>query len=381
MSEEIVNPEAAASADLLGVNGRVRELLSFADGSGWVQAAIVAVVAMIVAYFLTLFLSRIFKRIADRTSIEFDDELVRILKPPIFYTLLMFGLFIALSFPPIAADTKSTLVAILKTINILVLMVFFIRFSKLFIRSAANVEGRFNFFKIETLPLFENLATVVIIALAIYMIFNTWGIDMTAWLASAGVAGIAIGFAAKDTLANLISGVFILTDTPYKIGDYVILKSGERGEVTAIGIRSTRLLTRDDVELTIPNNVMGNSQVVNESGGPEEGFRFRIDIRVAYGTDLDKVREVLVEEAVSNPKVSKRPTPRVRFRAFEDNGVKCQLMAWVDEPVLRGRVVDAVIVQVYKRFAKEDIKFPFPQRDVYIKDDSSATRQGSPENA
>ena len=71
-------------------------------------------------------------------------------------------------------------------------------------------------------------------------------------LALAGIVGIAIGFTAKDTLANLFSGVFILADRPYKMGDYVNLESGERGRVTHIGIRSTRILTRDDIEVTVP---------------------------------------------------------------------------------------------------------------------------------
>jgi len=367
MAEEAVTPQPVVEPELLSIQNRIAEMMSFADGNSWLQAGIVAVATIIIAYFLTLFLSRILSNIANRTSVDFDDELVRILRPPIFYTLLMFGLMIALGFLPISDEANVRAIAILKSINIMVLMVFFIRFSKLFIRSASNMENKFEFFKIETLPLFENLATVIIIALAIYMIFNTWGIDMTAWLASAGVAGIAIGFAAKDTLANLISGVFILTDTPYKIGDYVILKSGERGEVTDIGIRSTRLLTRDDVELTIPNNVMGNSKVVNESGGPHEKFRFRINITVRYGSDLDLVRAALVEEAKANPNVSSDPEPRVRFRAFEENGMRCQLMAWVDEPYTRGRTVDALIVQVYKRCEKEGIKFAYRQHDVHIR--------------
>ena len=368
MAEEAIVPQPVVEPELLSVQSRIAEMMSFADGNSWLQAGIVAIATVIIAYFLTLFLSRIFKNIANRTSFDFDDELVRILRPPIFYTLLMLGLMVALGFLPISDAANLRSIAILKTINIMVLMVFFIRFAKLFIRTASKMENSFNVFKVETLPLFENLATVIIVALAIYMIFNTWGIDMTAWLASAGVAGIAIGFAAKDTLANLISGVFILTDTPYKIGDYVILKSGERGEVTDIGIRSTRLLTRDDVELTIPNNVMGNSQVVNESGGPHEKFRFRINITVRYGSDLDQVREVLVEEAKSNPKVSDHPEPRVRFRAFEENGMRCQLMAWVDEPYTRGRTVDALIVQVYKRCAAEGIEFAYRQHDVHIKE-------------
>ncbi|MFT5274966.1 MAG: MscS family membrane protein [Cryomorphaceae bacterium] len=86
---------------------------------------------------------------------------------------------------------------------------------------------------------------------------------MTAWLASAGIIGIAVGFAAKDTLANLFSGVFILADSPYKLGDYVVLEDNSRGKVTQISLRSTRMLTRDDVEVTVPNSITGNTKIIN----------------------------------------------------------------------------------------------------------------------
>ena len=98
------------------------------------------------------------------------------------------------------------------------------------------------------------------------MFLLIWGINPTAWLASAGVIGIAVGFAAKDSLANLFSGIFIVADAPFKIGDYIVLDSGERGAVTHLGMRSTRLLTRDDVEITIPNAVIANAKTDHHSG-------------------------------------------------------------------------------------------------------------------
>ncbi|OQW99996.1 MAG: hypothetical protein BWK74_00755 [Desulfobacteraceae bacterium A6] len=99
--------------------------------------------------------------------------------------------------------------------------------------------------------------------------------DLTAWVASAGIIGLALSFAAKDTLANLFSGVFILADAPYKIGDFIVLDSGERGEVTNIGIRSTRLLTRSDIEITVPNSIMGNTRIINEAGGRHQKFVYQ----------------------------------------------------------------------------------------------------------
>ncbi len=224
------------------------------------------------------------------------------------------------------------------------------------------------------MPLFDILHRLVIIGGAAYAILLAWNVDVTAWLASAGVVGIAVGFAAKDTLANLFAGIFILADAPYKIGDFIILDSGERGRVTDIGIRSTRLLTRDDIEITLPNAVIANAKIVNETGGHHEKERIRLTIGVAYGSDIDKVREVLTDAAVQCEMVVNDPEPRVRFREFGASSLVFQLMAWIDEPILRGRVLDRLNSDVYKRFNAEGIEIPFPQRVVTVR--QGAGRQG-----
>ena len=160
----------------------------------------------------------------------------------------------------------------------------------------------------------------------------------------------------------------ILADVPYRVGDYVILETGERGEVTSIGMRSTRILTRDDVEVSVPNGIMGNTEIINETGGPSSKYRLRVKVGVAYGSDIDKVREVLLGVAHNNADVCAEPAARVRFRTFGDSGLDFELLCWVTEPVLRGRVLDALNCEVYKRFAAADIEIPFPKQDVYIRD-------------
>jgi small-conductance mechanosensitive channel len=214
---------------------------------------------------------------------------------------------------------------------------------------------------------------ILVVALALYFVLLAWNINVTAWMASAGILGLAISFAAKDTLANLFAGVFILADAPYKLGDFIVLESGERGEVTHIGIRSTRMLTRDDVEITVPNSIMGNVKITNEAGGPHEAYRIRIKVGVAYGSDIDKVHAVLLEVAASQPEVRQTPAPRVRFRGFGDSSLDHELLCWVERPVLRGRVAHLLNTEVYKRFLREGIEIPFPQRDVYIKSAPAGT--------
>ena len=132
--------------------------------------------------------------------------------------------------------------------------------------------------QVPSLPVFDMVFKIVIVGAAVYFIFLAWKIDLTAWLASAGVVGIAVGFAAKDTLANLFSGIFIVADAPYKVGDYIVLDGGLRGRVTSIGIRSTRILTLDDIEITIPNAVIGSSKIINEAGGPQVHQRLGVTV-------------------------------------------------------------------------------------------------------
>ncbi len=162
--------------------------------------------------------------------------------------------------------------------------------------------------------------------------------------------------------------MFILADGPYKIGDFVVLGTGERGEVTHIGMRSTRLLTRDDVEVTVPNSIMGNTTIVNESGGPYEKFRVRVQVGVAYGADIDDVREALLSVAAREESVCDEPEPRVRFRRFGASGLDFEPLCWINEPVLSGRVIDILNSTVYKLFQTSGIEIPYAKQDIYVKE-------------
>jgi len=242
------------------------------------------------------------------------------------------------------------------------------RVSRLVLETLSQHRDRFRFADERTLPMFRNLSNLLLLGAAAYFLFLVWGLDVTAWLASAGIIGIAVGFGAKDTVANFFAGVFILADAPYKIGDFIILDSGERGRVTHIGLRSTRLLTRDDIEVTVPNAVMGNTKIVNETGGPNEKERIRIKVACAYGSNIDQVKQVLLDIAVRHESVCADPEPRVRFRTFGASGLELELLSWIDEPVLRGRITDALNTEVYRRFTEEKIEIPYMKQDVYVKE-------------
>jgi small-conductance mechanosensitive channel len=238
---------------------------------------------------------------------------------------------------------------------------------------------RFELFQPRTRPLFDMGIKLFLFTLLVWLFMLLWNIDGTAWLASAGVIGIAVGFAAKDTLANLISGVSIIADAPYKLGDYIILDTGERGVVTELGMRSTRLLTRDDVEISIPNAVMGNAKITNESGGPAVEHRIRIPVGVAYGTRPEKVVEVLEEIARENSMILALPAPRVRMRGFGESSVNFEMLGWIKYPEQRGLATHNLLIEIEKRFREADITIPFPQQDVHVKSVMPATDSPEPD--
>ena len=218
-----------------------------------------------------------------------------------------------------------------------------------------------------TFPLFSNLTFVLVLGLAAYLLLKVWGRDVTHLAASAGVLGLAFGFAAKDTLGNLFSGVFIVADAPYQLGDYIVLDNGDRGEVVNIGLRSTRIQTRDDVQVTIPNSVIAASKIINQSGGGETHMRVRVAVSIGYDEDIDLARKVLEGIGAAEPRLLESPAPRVRFRRLGDSGLDFELLGWVTDPAQRGRAVDGLNTAIIKRFREENIEIPYPQRVVHLR--------------
>jgi small-conductance mechanosensitive channel len=217
----------------------------------------------------------------------------------------------------------------------------------------------------DIIPLVENVSRIIIIIAAVIVVLSLWRINITPVIASAGIAGAAVAFAAKDTIANFFGGISVFVDKPFKIGDYIVLDKGERGEVVAIGVRSTRIRTRDDILITIPNAIIANSKIINESA-PVPNFRVRIPVSVSYGSDIDLVQEALLEVARKNENVLPDPSPRVRFREFGESSLNFELLCWAKEPALRGLTVHELNCAIYRKFSEAAIRIPFPQRDIHL---------------
>jgi MscS family membrane protein len=322
----------------------------------------------ILALFFKLVIVKVVAFATRKTKTDLDDQLIALIGRPIFVSVLLIGFALATHEVELSERVLYFLLGIIKSVAVIVWGVAGMRFGALAMEGLARMTNKFDVVQPSTLPLFQILTKLVVISAVAYFAFLSWDIDVTGWLASAGVVGIAVGFAAKDTIANLFAGVFILTDAPYKVGDYIVLDKGERGEVTQIGIRSTRILTRDGIEVTIPNASIANGRIVNETSGPSVQRRLRIGVSVAYGTDVEKAKEILLTCAEGVQYVVDTPPARVRFVSFGDSGLNLQLRAWVSEPVYKGRATDALNTKVYNALNDAGIEIPYPKLDMYMKE-------------
>lgn len=345
---------------------RVQQFAELLGPNQYLQAAMITLLFIIVGKIADWVISTVVGRIAKRSSNPFDDECVALIHRPVFLSFVFLGLGLATTKLELTAAPEFATFALLKTLAIIV----WSNAATHLIALMAKIFSRDRNRKIAQsgmLSLLHNIARVVLVALTVYFLFLAWKIDVTAWLASAGIVGLALSFAAKDTLSNLFAGVSIIMDAPYKNGDYIILDSGERGLVTDIGLRSTRILTRDDVEITVPNGIIGNGKIINEAGGPPSQHRIRIGVGVAYGSDIDEVINVLEAVAVEHAEVLDSPEPRVRFRNFGDSSLDFEVLGWIADPADGGRVRHELNCAVYKALHNNSIEIPFPQRDLHIK--------------
>jgi MscS family membrane protein len=330
-----------------------------------------AVVFYVLALASRLFFVMFLERLAKRSKSNIDNVLFEHLRRPVFTTMFALGLVLAVQIARLPFGS-GVLINIFASAIIVSWMLAALRLSSDLL-SGLSRNPSFTMVESRTIPLFDLVTKLVVLLFSSYALLLVWGINPVGWLASAGIVGIAVGFAAKDTLANLFSGLFILADAPYQIGDFINLDSGERGKVTGIGMRSTRLLTRADVEITVPNAVIANAKITNESGGPYEKMRIRLPVGAAYGSDVDLVCDVLQKAGDLHPETCADPEPRVRMRGFGASSLDFELLAWIEQPQDRGRISHEIFVSIYKAFTVAGIEIPYSKHDLYIKEFPSPT--------
>jgi small-conductance mechanosensitive channel len=329
--------------------------------------AVVLVASVLLAKLIQVGGDRVVRRLTARIDGEVDDIVFETLHPPLYASVLLVGGVVAVELLDLAIVSSLQVRPAVFSVLVVVWVLTLTRLGRK-LSAALKDDGRSG----QVVPIFQNVWTAVVVGAGGFLLLSFWNVDVTPLLASAGIIGIVLGFAARDTIANFFGSIALYADGTYKVGDYIVLETGERGRVEDITIRSTTIRTRDDMLVTVPNAVLNAARIINEST-PQTERRVRIEVGVAYGTDIDHVEAVLLGVAGDESLVRDDPAPRVRMRGFGDSAIDLELLCWIGAPVLRGRASHKLYTEVYRRFTAEGIEIPFPQRVVTMGDgDGSA---------
>ncbi len=319
---------------------------------------------------------RVLRRLAERTPTRLDLMILDHTEKPVMWVLLAGGVYLSFQFLVLSPDLSGNKVlgGIVKMVSpacfgVTVLAI--ASFAYGVVRALSTWYMQSVALRTDTalddqvVSMFQRLMRVVIFAVATMMILRHAGVDISALLATAGVASLAVAFAAQDSLGNLFAGISIMLDRPFCKGDRVQLADGRLGDVVEIGLRSTKILTFDHTQIVIPNSQIAGASIINYSY-PNPRFKIRQTVGVAYGSDVKRVKEVLLEICREHPKVLDEPSPCVYFTEFADSSLNFLLVYWIGDYRDMLEVKDAINTRINDRFEEEGIVIPFPQRDVHL---------------
>ncbi|NLI73737.1 MAG: mechanosensitive ion channel family protein [Euryarchaeota archaeon] len=340
----------------------------------WGTFLIVLLIWIIIASIIHLIIFPLARRIARMSKFGISNRILRIIRMPTLIVITTYGLIDSLGLLPISASTHVILWQIYRIITISVIAWATYRiFNDIIIDFAEKWAKRTeNGIDDVLVPLLQKIGMLIIPIFAIGAALSVVGIDLTLAVASLGVVGLVVGLAAQHSLGNLFSGLLLMLDRPFRVGDVVKLETGEICRVLKVGLRTTQLhSTFQNSIITLPNDMLANRKVENWSR-PDNRHSQGTEVRVAYGTDLEKVHKLLLQVADEHPDVVKEPSkmPYVRTARLGETAVDFKLWYWVDVANM-WRVASDMRIAVEKKLRQEGIEIPFPQSVVTLYDSSS----------
>jgi small-conductance mechanosensitive channel len=203
------------------------------------------------------------------------------------------------------------------------------------------------------------------VILGVFIALDTIGISLASIAALGAVLMVGIGFGLQNVAQNFVSGIIILLERPIKQGDIVVV-GGVSGKVRDIRVRSTVIETRDDVAIIVPNSQFIADQVINDSFSGHN-IRRILKVGVAYGSDVEKVTELLMGIANAHEQILNTPGAKVLFMDFGSSSLDFELRFWVKELWTTDTILSDLRYDIDRKFRQENIEIPFPQRDLHIR--------------
>ncbi len=215
------------------------------------------------------------------------------------------------------------------------------------------------------------LTHYLIILIGLMIGLGWMGLDLSSFAFVAGLFSVGIGFGLQNIVSNFIAGIILLFEQPIKVGDRITV--GEiHGDVYEINIRSTTVLTQDNIAIIVPNSDFINGKVTNWSY-EDPTVRLHIPLRVAYGSDIDLVARLLLQAARSHVQVLKSPEPQVIFKAFGESALQFELEIWVAQAKEGSQILSDLHHEIHRLFKKNGIDMPYPKQEIHLKNSPQAS--------
>ncbi|PIN98961.1 MAG: hypothetical protein COT90_01680 [Candidatus Diapherotrites archaeon CG10_big_fil_rev_8_21_14_0_10_31_34] len=336
-----------------------------------IQDLLIAIGLLVAGYVVGKIVYYLFKtvgrKLTAKTKTDLDDVLLDVIEEPIVVIIFLTGAYSAAIYLKMQDRFFSV---ILKMAVIILLSWTAIRLvnaiiEKILIPLTKKTKSDFDD---QIIPLFSKGSKTVIVILALIMLLDVVGFDVTALVAGAGIIGLALAFAAQETVSNLFGGVSLLLDKSIRLGDKIKLESGEVGIVDEVGLRSTRIRTYSNETILVPNSIMANSKIVNFAQ-PNSFGRGEIKFGAVYGSDPEKVIKIITDLMKRNPNTSKHKDrePKVEMLSMGDFSLNFTAKFWCDDYTQIWPTERELTIEIYNGLNKNKIGIPFPTQTVYLK--------------
>ncbi len=343
----------------------ISKIFQFILNNVYLRFLFILLVSFIIAFLSRLIVKKVLKPLARKTKTKIDDLIIKNLSSIIFYIVIVLGFKFGFQHFEFKTTIFNSLIDSILIFIICILMIRIINdFSQYWLmewayKTKSTADDRL-------IPIVVKIIKVVVIVLAVIFTCDAWKIDISPLLATAGIAGIAISLAVKDSLNNIIGGIQLVLDKTFKVGDKVQLESGEMGVILDIGLRSTKLKTYDNEMIYIPNGYLANAKIKNYTM-PDLSIRVNVNFGVEYGSDTEKVRKVVFNAVKSIDSVLEEPVPKVQFLKMSDFSLDFIARAWVknygEAYSTKLRMTD----EIYSALSKANIGIPFPTQTILTK--------------
>lgn len=334
----------------------------------FLRAFIILVALLLLIRIGLLIIQRIVMRLASKTKTDVDDILIKRSSSPLTLIAFFLSLHVAIQEIVLSESLDKTITtAINSFIIILIVYLIYVVVDVIVIRVIKRVASRTKSSLDDNLiSLFHSVLRIALIIVAFLYILTLWGVQITPLLAGLGIGGLAVALALQPVLSNIFSGAAMVMDHSIRVGDLIYLDQNTKGKVEKIGLRTTRIRTFDNELLIVPNNQLADG-IIQNVALPEPKSRVVVPFSVAYGSNIDKVKKLVLSEIKKIKHIEKDPAPVVRFVEMAASSLNFKAYYHVDTFDNRFESIDEANTRIYNILRKSKIEIPLPQMDVHLK--------------